>query len=328
MKNYVVVFLALLGLFQPAGAVPEVIDKVIATVNEEMLSLSEFNAVFVKFAMRAGINVPQEELKKARKEIFNQLLENKLLLQEARNRNIEVGKREIENAVENAKKSIGGAGVFAEQLKKEGLTEPEYREMIKDSMLAQRLIAEAVRKDIKVEIKDYQGVYEKNIGKFREEDKVELYYIFIKSGAGISETDALKKTENIIKELKDGLAFEAAAKKYSETATAKEDGGALGTIKPGDMPSLGMEPFKINIGDISGAVKIPGGFCILKVTGKTAGKQYSLADEITDKDGKKISVREVAQRMALEEKFKIKYDEFIKKIKEKSVINIKLEEFK
>ncbi len=328
MKKLFLISVIVLGLFQPVLAAPEVVDKVLAVINEEMLSLSEFNAVFVKFALRAGTSVPPEELKKARKEIFNQLLENKLLLQEARNRNIEVGKREMESAIENAKKSIGGAEIFAEQLKKEGLTEAAYRDMVKESMMAQRLIAEAVRRDIKIEVKDYQDVYEKNIGKFREEDKVVLSYIFIKYGAGIAEADALVKTESIIKELNAGLAFEAAAKKYSETATAKEDGGALGTIKPGDMPALGVEPFRLKVGEISAPVKLPGGYGILKVTNKTAGKQYSLADEITDKDGQKISVREIAQRMAMEEKFKAKYENFIKKIKEKSVINIKVDEFK
>ena len=324
--------LVLAVVFQMAGAgyisaAPEVVDKVIATINEDMLSLSEFNAVFVKFAMRAGTNVPEEELKKARKEIFNQLLENKLLLQEARKRNIEVGKREMESAVENAKKSIGGSEKFIEQLKIEGLTEDDYRQLVRDSMTAQKLISEAVRRDIKVEVKDYQGVYERNIDKFREADKAELNYIFIKAGSGVAWAEALSKAENIIKEIKAGLAFDAAAKKYSEAATAKDDGGALGTVKPGDMPVFGMVPFKLNAGELSSPVKMPDGYGILKVTGKTAGKQYSLADEINDENGKKITVREYAQRMAMDEKFREKYSEFIKKIKEKSVINIKLEEF-
>ena len=140
-------------------AAPEVIDRVLASVNGEMIALSEFNEIFVPYAMQAANSVPPEQIKQAKKEIFSKLLENKLLVQEAVNKNIDVGKRELENTIENAKKNAGGSEIFIAQLKKEGLTEEDFREKVKESLMAQRLVNDYVRRDLKINVQDYQDYY-------------------------------------------------------------------------------------------------------------------------------------------------------------------------
>jgi len=321
MKKLIVVLSMLLAV-SVVQAAPEVIEKVLATVNGEMIALSEFNEIFVPYAMQAGNSISQEDLKKAKKEIFSKLLENKLLVQEAANRNIEVGKRELENTIENAKKNAGGPEVFVAQLKKEGLTEEDFKEKVRESLMAQKLVNDYVRRDLKISVQDYQDYYQKNVDKFRYPDKVKLFHILVKSG-----TDAKTKAESIIKEIKAGLSFTDAVVKYSDAPSAKEDGGYLDLVSPGDMPAFGMEPFKLKDGEISAPVQTTMGFHILKVTERVPGRQLALSDEI-EENGKKIAVREIAQQRVMEEKFKEKYEQYLQKLKEKAVISIKMEEFK
>ncbi|OGF45902.1 MAG: hypothetical protein A2452_06195 [Candidatus Firestonebacteria bacterium RIFOXYC2_FULL_39_67] len=303
-------------------AAPEVIDRVLASVNGEMIALSEFNEIFVPYAMQAANSVPPEQIKQAKKEIFSKLLENKLLVQEAVNKNIDVGKRELENTIENAKKNAGGSEIFIAQLKKEGLTEEDFREKVKESLMAQRLVNDYVRRDLKINVQDYQDYYQKNIEKFRYPDKVKLFHIFVKSG-----TEAKTKAESIIKEIKAGLDFSEAAKKYSEDPSAKDNGGELGMVSPGEMPVLGTAPFSLKDGEISAPVQTSMGFYILKVTERIPGKQLVLSDEI-EENGKKTYVREIAQQRVMEEKFKEKYDQYLDNLKKKAVISIKIDEFR
>ncbi|MFH1073930.1 MAG: peptidylprolyl isomerase [Candidatus Firestonebacteria bacterium] len=321
MKKLSVIIGVLFAAAVMRGA-PEVIDRVLVSVNGEMITLSEFNEIFVPYAMQAANSVPAEEMKKAKKEIFSKLLENKLLIQEAVDKNIEVGKRELENTIDNAKKNAGGSEAFLAQLKKEGLSEEDFKEKVKESLMAQRLVNDYVRREIKISVQDYQDYYQKNIEKFRYPDKVKLYHILIKNGP-----EAKTKAESIVKEIKAGLAFPEAVKKYSDAPSAKEDGGELGLVSPGEMPAFGLEPFSLKDGEISMPVQTSMGFHILKVTERSAGKQLVLSDEI-EENGRKISVREIAQQRVLEERFKEKYNQYIEKLKAKAVISIKIEEFK
>ena len=116
-------------------------------------------------------------------------------------------------------------------------------------------------------------------------------------------------------------------KKYSDAPTAKEDGGYLDYVSPGDMPVFGVEPFSLKDGEISAPVQTTMGFHILKVTERVPGKQLTLSDEI-DQNGKKVSVREIAQQRVMEDKFMEKYTQYLEKLKEKATISIKMEEFK
>lgn len=317
-----VVLICVLIMTALLNAAPEVVEKVLATVNGELIALSEFNEIYVPFAMQAANQISPEEMKKTKKEIFAKLLENKLLVQEAINKSIEVGKSELENTIENAKKNAGGAEVFSTQLKKEGLTEEDFKVKVRESLMAQRLVSEFVRRDLKISVQDYQDYYQKNLEKFRYPDKVKLHHILVKSGP-----EAKSKAENIIKEIKAGLDFSEAAKKYSEDPSAKETGGELGMVSPGDMPVFGLEPFSLKEGELSSPVQTAMGLHILKISEKVSGKQLLLSDDI-EENGKKVSVREIAQQRVLEEKFKEKYSQYIEKLKEKAVISIKIEEFK
>lgn len=307
-------------------AAPELIDKVLATVNGEMISLSEINEIYVPYAMQGGNNIPEADLKNARKEIFSRILENKLILQEAINQNIEIGKRELENTFENNKKLAGGTDVLIAQLKKEGMTEDGYKEKIKESMMAQRLINDMVRRDIKIGVQDYQEYYQKHSAMFKLPEKVKLYHILIKNSEGKKEDELKAKAEAVVKEIKAGLSFSEAVKKYSEDPS-KENGGDLGMVKAGDMPAFGMEPFSLKEGEVSNPIKTTLGVHILKVTEKVAGKQLLLSDDI-EQEGKIIPVREIAQNKVLEEIFMDKYKKYINKLKEKAVISIKAEEFR
>ena len=77
----------ILSIFMATIAHTDVIDRVVAIVNDDVITLSEVNhegkAFFKKIAENISPNERSEALKQARQKIIETLIDNKIMLQEA-----------------------------------------------------------------------------------------------------------------------------------------------------------------------------------------------------------------------------------------------------
>jgi foldase protein PrsA len=90
---------------------------------------------------------------------------------------------------------------------------------------------------------------------------------------------AKTKIDGILTEIKGGLDFAEAAKKYSEDTGSAEQGGLLDPFSKGDMvDEFSDQAFKTKIGEISDPVRSEFGWHIIKVESKN-GK---IEDKFTD----------------------------------------------
>jgi len=86
----------------------EVVDRIVAVVNEDIITLSELNRLFTPYeekirALGYPFDKEQQMLFKAREEAINQIIDQKLADQEIKKLNITIGEKEIDEAIESIK---------------------------------------------------------------------------------------------------------------------------------------------------------------------------------------------------------------------------------
>lgn len=173
--------LALVGslilMFSPSSA--EVIGKSIATVNGEAIFSVEFEnnyEALLEQQKRATPNdaIPPEVLKNGKKMLLEQMIEEKLLVQEANKRKITVPKRQLEEGILQVKNrfKVMAPGVkpskeefereltakekqdFLEELKQQNITEKEFEAKINDQLKVLRLTEEEIRGRVAIPVKE------------------------------------------------------------------------------------------------------------------------------------------------------------------------------
>ncbi|MEK6590848.1 MAG: peptidylprolyl isomerase [Nitrospinota bacterium] len=247
--------------------------KVIAMVNGEKITVDEFEQEFSVLRKKKGIDEIGEEgqLKTLRKNLLNQLIEKKLLLQEARRLDLSVKDGELDDEM---KKMIAGypSDVFQEMLHTKGMNREDWREKVKENMLIGKLIDRKLKGNIHVSNNDIDSYFKSHFKNFSKPLQFHIVQIVVKS-----QEDAISIRSELLK----GGDFEKIAREKSIGPEA-EKGGDLGFFSEGQMPQEFDDVIlKLKVGDISYPLKTPYGYHIFKlVERREPGKmEYGEAKE-------------------------------------------------
>ncbi len=200
---------------------PELVDRIIAVVNEDIISLFELNQMAKPYSDKIrSMGYPEDKAKemllKIREDILNQLIDQKLTDQEIRRRGITVSEKETDSAIERLLKdaNLRSSEELEKALLKEGLTLEEYRQKIKEQILRGRLVNTEIKAGIVITKEDIKAYYESHHDEYEGEKKYHLRNIIMKKE---DSGNVKKKMEDVLNKLKSGESFEKTAKKYSET---------------------------------------------------------------------------------------------------------------
>jgi len=314
----VIALILLLFFVLPAQAFE---DRIVAVVNNEAITLSELDEAveaFLNAVTRRQPSVKREDIiGEARKGALNKLIDGVLLEQEARKLKVVVSDQEISRTLNDmlARRNVSPEE-FRESLKKEGVTLDDYKKEIRQYLITRKIIEKTVRYKVSVsdeEIGDYYGAHRDRY-EGKESNRIQQILIVKPKGAGEETVSALReKTEAILKRLVAGEPFEALAVQYSQGPAAKV-GGDLGFLERGVMyPEVDEEAFRLRKGELGGVVESPIGFHIIKVLDKRGAGVKPIED-----------VREEIIGRISEEKTEEKFQEWFRKLREKSLIDIRL----
>lgn len=257
-----------------AGAA-EVVDRIVAVVNDEIIVLQEVNSLLKSMEEQietAGYSEEEKRriLENAREAYINEQVDQKLIVQAAKEVEwLEVGDAEIDAQIENIKEENNFTDEqFLEALEQQGLTMEELRTQLKDSTLAQSLVNYEVSSKIVITKADVTQYYNEHPEKYQGKTTYHLRNIFIKAPA--SDTAGAKETvqnklSQIFTELEAGESFESIARKYSESAYAGE-GGELGNFELDDLSQnlrAAIQP--LSPGEHTQALETSDGYQILYV---------------------------------------------------------------
>lgn len=159
-------------------------------------------------------------------------------------------------------------------------------------------------KDVSVTDEEVEEFFEANKDQFKKPEAMTASHILV---------DEEDQAEKILQEIKDGLSFEEAAKKYS-TCPSKERGGDLGEFTRGSMvPEFEDVAFASELGLVDQAVKTEFGYHLIKVVEKSQENMPEF-DE----------VKEQARQGMIQTKQQQAYMEKTEKLKEAHKVEVNL----
>jgi len=263
----------------------EILDQIIAVVGDKIILESELNFQFQLYTAQMGKRwTSQKELDKLKKDILDQMINDKLILIQAeKDTLLKVTSKEINDALEmhlsEIKSQFPSDEAFQRELEAEGLTEKtlrkRYKEQAKNELLMNRLISSKLAK-VSVsshEVKEFHRLYQDSLPE--QPESANLSHILLLIEPADKTLDSLReKAESILAQAKAGEDFSKLAETYSDDPT-KQRGGDLGFFEKGDLlPEFEKEIFPLSPGAMK-VVKTSLGYHIVKIEDKRGEKIHA-----------------------------------------------------
>lgn len=270
------------------------LDGIAAVVNDDVVLQSEVEEQLMNFIMQSKAQPDSSEQDTLRHQILDQLINEKLIVAEAKKQGLtatdaEVSKQ-VDDAINQKREQLGGEEAFAQQLKAENTTESavraRYKEQLKKEMIASRLMRKALPPKT-VSPTEAEAYFKAHPDKFpKRPPEVRLSVIQIPVSAdSASEAEGRTKAVEARKRIVAGEKFAKVAEAVSDDQTSARSGGDLGFFTRGAMESsLEQAAFTLKLNELSQPIRTPYGWHLLEVlerdTVKTAvGNKDSLDDK-------------------------------------------------
>ena len=244
---------------------------------------------------------------------LDKLIDMKLQIQEAGKVGIAVSSEDVKEAIEGIKKKYSLTDKSLEEsLQKEGLTFEGYKKRLSEQILISQFINQQIRNKIVVsedEVKKYMQAHKENLG---DSEAFKLRQIFFKKPKDEAEKKSVEeKAVLVMQRVKAGEDFSNLAKEYSEDPSGKI-GGDTGYIKKTYMAKEFIDVLsQMKTGDASRPFWTERGLHIIKLDEKVAAQS---TDEI----------KETVRRQLVDEQFAEKYHSYVKGLRDKARIEIRL----
>lgn len=304
----------------PLVARAELVDRIVAVVNNDTISLSELNEegspIFAQIIAKAPKEEQEAALRKARAEVLAQLIDKLLIRQKAAQLELTVSKAEIDTALENilANNKIG-RDKFQQELKRMGTTEERYQANLKDQILRSKVVGNEVKSKLVITEEKVKEYYRDSYAKENGSEGYHLLQIgFAWGEKGSSETkaEARKKAEQIREMIIAGEDFKQTAAAYSDLPSAA-DGGDLGTFKAEDMAAYMRDAvLPLPPGELSPVVETPVGFQFFKLISRRINGVLTQAPV--------ESVQKEIRELLFQKEMQDHYETWIKELRGKALI--------
>nr|NIP38125.1 hypothetical protein [Candidatus Dadabacteria bacterium]NIS07907.1 hypothetical protein [Candidatus Dadabacteria bacterium]NIV42159.1 hypothetical protein [Candidatus Dadabacteria bacterium]NIX14897.1 hypothetical protein [Candidatus Dadabacteria bacterium]NIY21493.1 hypothetical protein [Candidatus Dadabacteria bacterium] len=250
----------------------EVIDRIVAVVNDDLITLSDLNNYISSIPKQSAVQIDRDR-------ILNDLVEQMILNQEADKLGISVSDPEIDMSIENIRVKTGMTHEqMEEMLKKENLTKEQFRNQWRLQILSGKLVSSIVKGKIAVTDDEIEGLYREYYGEVENSDEVQIAHILISFDAS-EEEQALQKATRVAELAKSGNDFSKLVSEYSDDTFSKDREGVLGYFKKGELVSeLEVVVASTEVGKVSGPVKTVSGFHIVKVLDRNTLDDSSVDD--------------------------------------------------
>jgi parvulin-like peptidyl-prolyl isomerase len=320
MKKFFLLVGFFLFLYGPISLSEAVVDRVVAVVNQEIITLSEVekwidplkDEIVTKDRLER-----REQVQEICRKVLEKLIEEKLIDQEVKKSGVKVPSKEVEAALEEVKRRNAATQEDLEKaLAADGLTLEAYKKQIEKGLQRQKLINWSVKVETKVGEKEFREFYQKNLDRYRTNETYrpgQILFIIPKGATPEEIREIRKKCQKVLEKIKGGGDFGEMALLYSEDASNK-DRGDLGYFKKGELlPAFQREALRLKVGEVSEIVRTEFGFHIIKLLDRK-GMDPLPFEEVQEKV--KADYFESEMEKALKQ--------YLSTLKEKSVIDIKL----
>ena len=227
-------------------------------------------------------NVSPDKLTEMRREALESLIDEELRYQEAVRLRVRVSPRDVEQALDRARKAYdGGPEAFERARRASGATMPQLRSGIKRGLMIKKLYEQAVAPSCAVTESDAQVFYNNNRPRFVLPEQFRPYLITIGVSPSAPRNEweqARQKANQVAQQITAGASFEALARQHSSDPS-KNKGGDLGFVHRGRLTEEFESALKtMQVGQVSGVIQSIYGFHLIRLAETRPAAQKSFAD--------------------------------------------------
>lgn len=241
-------------------------DKVVAVVNNEIITQKELDDFLsfarIQYSRELKGKELEEKVQGAKQDLLQRLIEDRLILQQAKNDKVTIEPSRIKGRILELKKRYTTDAEFQEDLAKQGLVEADLENKVREQMLMYEVIQEKVRSKISVRPDEVTSFYEQNKREFLAPEERQLTMI-------ISQDE--KQAKELSYYLRLGQKLEELATRYTFTTDT------LSAWKGQDLrKEIEDTVFKLGIGEVSEPVKVDQKYYVFKLENIAGSHQLSL----------------------------------------------------
>jgi peptidyl-prolyl cis-trans isomerase SurA len=300
--------LLMISMWPPTSSEAHLQDRIVAIVNSELIMLSDVKREFETEQERLsrehrGHDLAQR-LKTAEYMALTKLIEQRLQLQEAKAKKVEVSDLEVKRALEEMKRQGSPFDI----------ANPNHRQTVRDQLLLMRVVDQHIRGNITVGDSELKRFYHEHRDRFALPEEYQLSQIIIQPRSSDGLAEALTKARRAMDDLKRGEKFEDVAMQHSDAANALQ-GGRLGLVRQGELiPAIEQAVAHLVPGGISDIIESPEGIQIIRMDDRKP-KRFRQYEE----------VRREIQEQVYQQKSEEMYQSWLEDLKSKAYIEIKFQ---
>ncbi len=294
-----------------------VLDRVVAVVNDEALTLSEIQEEgqpVVRKIFQDFVGPERDRrLEEAEKKLLDDLIDRRLMYQVAKREGTLPSEAEVGGAIDELKKNnnVTDDAQFRTMLKAEGLTLEQIRRSIGERLAIGRLLARQIRSSIIISEDELMKSYQSNQEKYKRVPQAEIRHIFFGFSAEAHEATVRARAEEARAKIQAGADFIQVAREYSD-ASAGETPGELLTVHRGDLaPEIEAAAFGLPPGGVSPLIRTEPGYHLIKVERVQAESVAPFAE-----------VRESIRDQLFQEKFETKRKDWLEGLRSQAFIQV------
>ena len=300
----------IVSLCLPAFSSAQVVEEIIARVNSQIITRSEFTRSKDQLRDDVKQQDPGDADKvygEREKDVLRDLIDQQLLLEKGKDLGIS-GDTELIKRLDQMRKDMKLETM--EDLEKaataQGISYEDFKQNMRNQIITQKVISEEVGSHLSISKEEEQKFYDQHKTEFEQPESIRLSEILIGPKKANNEkatadkaaqpsadaaTDAAKqdaaakqaadeaalaaaeaKANDLLKQIRAGASFEDMAKKNSDGPSASQ-GGDLGSFKRGTLAKeLEDKTFAMKAGEVTDVIRTKQGYVILKVNShQTAG---------------------------------------------------------
>lgn len=258
-------------------------NTVVATVDNDKILMSSVTVVLGKIKEQVP-KIPQADLDSMRDQIVDDLIIERLLVNEAKRLKLMPPQQKVDDAIWQLQKPFTSRQAFLDSLKANGKTEAELRVVLAEDM-AITALGKLVTKDVVITDDEATKYYNEHKTEFLVPEMVRVRHIQIsvKDGAPAADREKAKKqaADLLKKATASNADFAALAKASSQDKVSAVAGGDLGLISRDDImdKAFGDAVFSAPIGKVHAkVVDTKFGYNIIKVEEKKPSRTLALSE--------------------------------------------------
>ncbi|MFT5729071.1 MAG: peptidyl-prolyl cis-trans isomerase SurA [Desulforhopalus sp.] len=301
----------------------EMVDKIVAVVNDDIITLSELeNETTGIYKTLANNKSPEnllEAMDEARELALNKMIDRTLMEQKAKQFNLSVSEAEIDSAFERTKSNMSlDSSQFRQKLKKSGLSEEQYRNQLRDNILQSKILSVDVRSKIVITDEMVLDYYDQHYtSRVNQGDYYLLQMGFSwkedpQKDLEQSKNKTLKIAKRIHNLVTGGQDFKTLAKKFSDLPSAS-DGGDIGIFTLDEMaPAMQSAVKDLKPGELSSIIELQSGYQFFKLL---SGEDEAIV-VTSSLESSKGEIRDKLYESKMKEAYKV----WVKNLKESAYI--------